>query len=128
MTVRLPLSRHALPRAVILAVCVAMIPLPAAAGDSTTAPSKNPAVDTSMRADARPLQTAIAKVDSRELKGAAPARTAARRADQGQDVGKESAGFFRTGAGIAVLAVIGVGVGYALYSTSHDRIHSAGKG
>jgi hypothetical protein len=39
----------------------------------------------------------------------------------------ESASFFKTPVGIAVLAAFGVGVGYALYSASNDRIRSAGR-
>lgn len=41
------------------------------------------------------------------------------------DLGSPS--FFKKPAGIAVLATLAAGVGYALYSTQHDRVHSAGK-
>jgi hypothetical protein len=39
----------------------------------------------------------------------------------------ESGSFFKTPVGIAVLAAFGVGVGYALYSASNDRIRSEGR-
>lgn len=39
----------------------------------------------------------------------------------------ESGSFFKTGPGMAVLAAFGVGVGYALYSASNDRIKSPGR-
>ena len=35
--------------------------------------------------------------------------------------------FFKTRAGIVVLAVMAVGTGYALYSVKEDRIHSAAR-
>jgi hypothetical protein len=39
----------------------------------------------------------------------------------------QSGSFFRTPVGLAVLAAFGVGVGYALYSSSNDRIRSSGR-
>jgi hypothetical protein len=39
----------------------------------------------------------------------------------------ESGAFFKSGIGVAVLAAFGVGVGYALYSTSNDRIKGSGR-
>lgn len=38
-----------------------------------------------------------------------------------------SGSFFRRPVGIAVLAAFGVGLGYALYSSSNDRIRSSGR-
>jgi len=38
-----------------------------------------------------------------------------------------SGSFFKKPVGIAVLAALGAGVGYALYSTSNDRIRSTGR-
>jgi hypothetical protein len=35
--------------------------------------------------------------------------------------------FFKTPAGIATLVIFGAGVGYALYSSSNDRIRSEGR-
>jgi hypothetical protein len=39
----------------------------------------------------------------------------------------DSASFFRTPLGLAVLGVVGAGTGYALYSAVHDRIHSTAR-
>ncbi len=39
----------------------------------------------------------------------------------------QSGSFFKRPVGIAVLAVFGVGVSYALYSSSNDRIRSSGR-
>jgi hypothetical protein len=38
-----------------------------------------------------------------------------------------SRGFFKTPLGIAVIAVVGAGTAYAVYSAQHDRIHSAAR-
>lgn len=56
--------------------------------------------------------------------------TSAARQASGQttrDPKLESPSFFRTPVGVAVLAAFGVGVGYALYSASNDRILSSGR-
>ena len=37
----------------------------------------------------------------------------------------EKGSFFKSPAGVAVIAAFGVGLGYALYSASHDRIRSS---
>lgn len=130
MTARFPLSRRALPRAVILALCLALVPLPASAGD--TVQPRDPSTAPSVGApEARPIRAAIQKLDSRDLASRSTAsRTAPRRSDrsaQSADPVKQSPTFFKTGPGIAVLAAIAVGVGYALYSTSHDRVSSPGR-
>jgi hypothetical protein len=74
---------------------------------------------------AKTIQASMQEMVARDV-AAAPARTAARRAEQGSQ-SKESVGFFKTKPGMVALAVMIGGVGYALYSTQHDRIHSAGK-
>jgi hypothetical protein len=38
-----------------------------------------------------------------------------------------SRGFFKTPLGMAVIAVVGAGTAYAVYSAQHDRIHSAAR-
>jgi hypothetical protein len=118
-----------------LAVIITLVPLPVLAGEGTQpTPSK------------QTLSAAAAKVVAREVlkdgmqpaeNGAAAVKPAAYagggapmapvRAEQEGTAGPRSASFFKTPAGIAVMAVLGVGVGYALYSTQHDRVHSAGK-
>lgn len=39
----------------------------------------------------------------------------------------QSKSFFKTAAGIATLVIFGAGVGYAVYSSSEDRIRSTGR-
>jgi hypothetical protein len=55
----------------------------------------------------------------------APARAQTATGAGKTDFGSPS--FFKKPAGIIVLVALAAGVGYALYSTQHDRIHSAGK-
>jgi hypothetical protein len=127
VTVKRVLSRNALSRAVVLAVVVALIPLPVAADEPERVP-KAAAVETAKAPEAPTIRAAIAKVDARDLKPTVRSRTTARRSEQQtSNPATDSPTFFKTGTGIAVLAVIAAGVGYALYSTSHDRISSPGK-
>lgn len=116
MTVRTSSWRRALWRAVLLAIITTLIPLPAAASDAPT-PEKAPTIKASMES-----------IVARDLT-AAPATTraaAARSARQGTTPGSPS-GFFRSRAGMVALVAMVAGTGYALYSASHDRIHSPAK-
>jgi hypothetical protein len=104
----------AIGRAAALAIIAALVPLPVAAGE------------TSQPAPAKSLKASVEKVVARE--SAATARTAvARRIQEASPADKsqlESGSFFKTPAGIICLAIVGAGVGYAIYSASNDRIHS----
>jgi hypothetical protein len=98
----------------MLAVAVALIPLPVAAaepGSSTQAPN---------------LRASIAKAASHEA--AAAARSMAQQSQQTGKTADKSAldtpSFFKTPAGIVTMAVLVAGTGYAVYSWKHDRIHS----
>ena len=114
MTVRTTSWHGALWRAVLLAIITTLTPLPAVASDALTA-EKAPTIKASMES-----------IVARDL-AAAPARPAtARSARQGATPGS-SPGFFKSGPGIVALVVMVAGTGYALYSSKHDRIHSAGK-
>jgi hypothetical protein len=117
-----------------------MVPLPVLAADSASPPSKATtatATETSKAPEPRTLRAALDKIDARDLQPAMRSldrsleikvgSNAPRRADQGTNTAKQSASFFKTGPGIAVLAAFAAGVSYALYSTSHDRIHSPGR-
>jgi hypothetical protein len=96
---------------VLFAVAIALVPLPVFAGDTKPAPKPNT------------LQVAVKQMAAREAAKAPVARRSNVRAQQ-DNTSTKTGGFFRTGPGIAALAVMGAGVGYALYSVSHDRIHS----
>jgi hypothetical protein len=102
-------------RALSLGVITALIPLPAAASDTATKAPEAPKIKASME-----------KIVARDV-AATPVRKAAVRNDSQAGSSAGSPGFFKTGPGMVALAVLAVGTGYALYSASHDRIHSAGK-
>jgi hypothetical protein len=115
VTVRLSTWRGALPRAVLLAVAVTLVPLPALAGDTGQAAPQT-------------LKASVAKIVAREAAASTLARTA--QAPQGRTADKSelgSASFFKKPAGMICLAVVGAGTAYALYSASHDRIHSVAR-
>jgi|SRR5688500_2498455 len=72
----------------------------------------------------------IAAIETERLTKTGPpaARAANGTADQtGSNQNLESGSFFKTPAGVAVLAAFGAGVAYALYSSSNDRIRSSGR-
>ena len=113
MTVRIASWRGMVPRAGLLAVIIALVPLPVAAGDGGLQ-KKTPTIQVSME-----------RMVARDI-ASAPKSSVARRARQGQGAGNSS-GFFKSRPGMVALVVMAAGTGYALYSATHDRIHSAGK-
>lgn len=94
-------------RVVAFAVAMAAIPLPGLAAEPNK-PAPAPGLAASIASAA-----ASSKVTLEQAKPAAP--------DKAQ-LGSTS--FFKSPAGVIVLAVVAAGTGYALYSASHDRIHS----
>jgi hypothetical protein len=117
VTVRLTHWRGPLKRAVLTAVVAALMPLPLfAAGETGAAPGRPQTLKTAVRAAAVTNAAVVA----------APRAKASRKAEQ-SGASTQSTGFFRTGAGALALAVMAVGVGYAVYSASHDKISSPGK-
>jgi hypothetical protein len=98
----------------LVALALVVAPLPAMAGESTAKPAGTPSI-------AAAAQQAV----STQLKAAPAQFRAQSTATANTDLGSNS--FFKTPAGIITIAVLGAGVGYAIYSTSHDRIKSPGK-
>ncbi len=97
-----------------VALAIAAPPIVAAASSEPVQPSIN-------------FNAAVVKVvaaDRLASKSAARAQTPARPAG---DDKPDSASFFRTPLGLAVIAVVGAGTGYAIYSAKHDRIHSTSR-
>jgi len=105
--------RGAVARGVLLAVTAALIPVSAIGAETTPAPN------------GKTIRASIHDVVAREVAKAPAARTA-KRAEQ-DNPSKQSTGFFRSGPGIAALVVMAAGTGYAVYSATHDRIHSPAK-
>lgn len=96
-------------RAFAIALIVAVIPLPALAQQTSQAAAKP-----RLQASIAPIVHTVA---------VATAKTATpKRGQSAQQLGSTS--FFRTGPGIAVIAILAAGAGFAIYSASHDRIHS----
>jgi hypothetical protein len=96
----------------------ALSPLPAfAAGDPAS---------TAVRPSGLKAAVQTAAVRHAAVVAAPAAKGKAVRKDE-QSSSKQSTGFFRSGPGAAALAILIVGGGYALYSASHDRIHSPAK-
>ena len=110
MTVRLIHWRGALPRAVLLAAAVTLVPIPGMASDAKDV-TKHKTIKMSMQ-----------EIVKREAARTPVTRGTAARAQT--NTSKESPGFFKSGPGMVALAVMIAGTGYALYSASHDRIHS----
>jgi hypothetical protein len=102
-------------RALLGVLVLALMPWPAVAGETTPA--------------RQPLRAALADVRPQPALPPRPAiAPSPRRSMKAQSTpGTDSPTFFKTRTGVVVLAVLGVGAGYAIYSTSHDRIKSPGK-
>jgi hypothetical protein len=102
-------------RALLALLVLALMPWPAVAGETATPP--------------RSLRAALAEARPPQAMPPRPAvATPMRRSEKAQSApGTESPAFFKTRTGVVVLAVAGIGAGYAIYSTTHDRIKSPGK-
>ena len=70
MKLRFTVPRRAVPRAVVLTVCVALVPLPVMAGE-TKAPSKAAQTEIAKAPEPRALRAAIEQADLRDLKAPA---------------------------------------------------------
>lgn len=99
-------------RVLVLALIAAAVPLPSVAGQAP-----QPAPRPGLKASIEPAVRAVVAKPAPAVKAQAQAGT-----DAKAQIGSTS--FFRSGAGIAVIAILAAGTGYALYSASHDRIHS----
>ena len=104
----------------MLALVLALIPLPVAASEAESGTSATPATK------AKASQVSLKEGASRAAARTPLAAARTRRAEQ-DSAGKSSPGFFKTPAGAVALAVMVVGVGYALYSAKNDRITSPAK-
>lgn len=99
----------------MLAIALTAVPLPLLAAERVAPLPAQPLKTSITKHAAREVLAAAPKSETRSAKQSAPQRT------------PQSGGFFRSPAGIACLAVLGAGTGYALYSASHDRIHSVAR-
>jgi hypothetical protein len=88
---------------------MAAVPLPSLAGEPT-----QPVARPGIRASAATIAATATLADT----------SAQAQAPSDGKASLNSPSFFKRPAGIAVLAVVFAGAGYAIYSASHDRIHS----
>jgi hypothetical protein len=96
---------------IALVVAVAAAPLPVMAGESQQPASSTPGIRASV----------ARAVDGETRAVTAHARTV-RAAQTQADLGSPS--FFKTPAGLVTLVAVAAGLGFALYSTSNDRVKS----
>ena len=101
-------------RALVVALILTAAPLPSFAGEP---PAPAPP---------RPTLTALVE-QAAAATPLTPVRKQTATGAQGSKTDMGSPSFFKKPAGIAVLVTLAAGVGYALYSTSHDRVHSPAK-
>lgn len=99
-------------RVLVVALVLAATPLPALAGEPPAPAPPRPSLNALVK------QAAV-------VTPIAPAR--AQTATGADKTEFSSPSFFKKPAGIAVLAALAAGVGYALYSTQHDRVTSPAK-
>jgi len=114
------LWRRHLARVLILALVAGAVPADCLAGGTPPPPGE------SAPTLAASIQKAAVMESAKMGKARASSSVAAQ--DPGQprtDLGSTS--FFKKPAGIVALILVGVGTGYALYSTSNDRIKSPAK-
>jgi hypothetical protein len=102
-------------RLLALVLIVVAVPLPVLA-ERNKQPPPRPGVQASIV----PAVRAVSAANATAPKPAAQAKTA----DKGE-LGSTS--FFKKPAGIAALAIVAGGVGYAIYSARHDRIQPWGR-
>jgi hypothetical protein len=111
-------SRRVLALLLVLGVAFTLVPRSVAAADGSSSP-----------ASTSPIASSVQKA-ARTVALAAPAGAPRVAQQQEQKPGDElvgSSAFFTRPLGIAVLAILAAGTGYAIYSTSHDRIHSSAR-
>lgn len=111
--------RRLLARVLVCVLAVGALPASALAGET---PSPAKADQTLTAAIQKAVALEVGKV------GKAPAAERAARQDAGgSTTDLSSKSFFKSTAGIVTLVLVGVGAGFALYSTSNDRIKSPAK-
>ena len=127
MTLRLTRWRGWRGRAFALALALALIPLPAAASEALPGTSPAPEAPAAAATKAKTSQVSLKEGATRAATRTplAPAPRASRAAQD--TAAKDSPGFFKTKGGAVALAVMVLGVGYALYSAQNDRITSPAK-
>lgn len=103
-------------RVIFVALAVAAAPLPSLAGETPATATSRPSLTASVEKIAASEAQALARSSTARAQQTAPI------ADREAKLGSGS--FFKSTAGIITLVAVGAGLGFALYSTSHDRVKS----
>src|SRR5262245_4439354 len=97
-------------RALVGFVAALLIPISASAADK-------------VQSSQAPFRSALAEVRTRgPAAHPVPTQTSQHAEQASPSPATESRAFFKTPTGIVVLAALGAGIGYALYSAQHDRV------
>ena len=106
--------RRLVVRALVLVLALGAAPLNCLAGGPAGPPQPAPT-----------LTASIQKAVQHEVGKVAKVRPNAARQAGASSAGEMSSGsFFKTPAGVLTIVLLAAGTGYALYSTSHDRVSS----
>ena len=106
--------RRTVARLLVLALAVGAAPVNCLAGEPAGPPQSAPTLSASIQKAVQQESGKVAKVSPK----------AARQAGASAPADTSSGGFFKSKAGIMTIVLLGVGTGFALYSTSHDRVTS----
>lgn len=107
-----PSWRRLLARALVLVLALGAVPINCLAAEPAGPPQSSPTL-------AAAIQQAVQQETGKVTK---VTPNAARQS--GAPAAAESGSFFKTKTGVITLVLLAAGTGYALYSTSHDRITS----
>lgn len=106
--------RRTVVRLLVVAIALGAAPVNGLASEPGNPPPSTPTLSASIQKAVQLETGKVAKVSpkaARQAGGSAPADTS-------------SGSFFKSKAGIITIALLAAGTGYALYSTSHDRVTS----
>jgi hypothetical protein len=106
--------RRTVARLLVLALAVGAAPVNCLASEPGNPPQSSPTLSASIQ---KAVQQEAGKVGKMSPK-------AARQAGSGVPADTSSGSFFKSKAGIVTLLLVAAGTGFALYSTSHDRVTS----
>ena len=106
--------RRTVARMLVLALAVGAAPVNCLASEPAGPPQTSPTLSASIQ---KAVQQEAGKVEKVSPK-------AARQAGASASADTSSGGFFKSKAGIMTIALLAAGTGFALYSTSHDRVTS----
>ena len=106
--------RRTVARLLALALAVGTAPVTCLASEPAGPPPSTPTLSASIQKAVQQEAGNVAKVSPK----------AARQAGAGLPADTSSGGFIKSKAGIATILLLAAGTGFALYSTSHDRVTS----